>query len=135
MKIRRAKIEAISRTAADEANLERPYGASGPALVKDARHDRRETAAEIVTRSGNPWAVRSDPLAGHTSYGRGDTAAGVISRAHDALGALESTLTRDGCEKLAQAFAESSGWPGMTVKRSKDEQAQAADLFLALSDP
>lgn len=138
VKIRRAKIEAIARTAADESNLERPYGESGPALVQDARHDRRESAAEIVTRSGNPWRAQGGgPLAGHTTYGGigGETAAGVISRAHDALGALEATLTRDGCEKLAQAFAESSGWPGMTVKRSKDEQAQAADLFLALSDP
>ena len=75
---------------------------------------------------GNPWRAQGGgPLAGHTTYGGigGETAAGVISRAHDALGALEATLTRDGCEKLAQAFAESSGWPGMTVKRSKDEQA------------
>jgi HK97 family phage major capsid protein len=138
VEIRRAKIAAITRTAQDPANLERPYGASGPALVKDARRDRRESAAEIIARSGNPWrAEGGGPLAGHTTYGGvgGESAAGVISRAHDALGALEATLTRDGCEKLAQAFAESSGWPGMTVKRSKDEQAQAADLFLALSDP
>jgi HK97 family phage major capsid protein len=135
---RRAKIEAITRTAQDPANLERPYGQSGPALVQDARRDRRESAAEIVTRSGNPWRAQGGgPPAGHTTYGGigGESAAGVISRAHDALGALEATLTRDGCEKLAQAFAESSGWPGMTVKRSKDEQAQAADLFLALTDP
>jgi HK97 family phage major capsid protein len=139
VEIRRVKIERGRELMADEGNLERPGGTVGaPALVKDARRDRRESAAEIVTRSGNPWrAEGGGPLAGHTTYGGigGETAAGVISRAHDALGALESTLTRDGCEKLAQAFAESSGWPGMTVKRSKDEQAQAADLFLALSDP
>jgi HK97 family phage major capsid protein len=133
VEIRRAKIEHLERVAADPANLERPGGT--PALVKDARRDRRETAAEIVTRSGNPWAVRNDPLDGHTSYGRGDTAAGVISRAHDALGALESTLTRDGCQKLAEAMAEQSTWPGVMIKRSKDEQAQAADLILSLSDP
>jgi hypothetical protein len=70
VKIRRAKIEAIARTAADESNLERPYGQSGPALVQDARRDRRESAAEIVTRSGNPWRAQGGgPLAGHTTYG------------------------------------------------------------------
>lgn len=106
VEIRRGEIDRISRIAADPANCEGPdtgswpYGASGPGLVKDARRDRRESAAEIVTRSGNPWRAQGGgPLAGHTTYGGigGATAAGVISRAHDALGALEATLTRDGC--------------------------------------
>jgi hypothetical protein len=98
--------------------------------------DRRETAAEIIQRSGNPWAARAEgPLNGHTSYGRTDTGAGTITRAHVALEALEDTLTRDGCEKLAQARSEQTGWPGVTIKRSKDEQADAARLWLALSNP
>ena len=67
---RRSRIEAITRTAQDPANLERHYGQSGPALVQDARHDRRESAAEIVTRSGNPWRAQGGgPLVGHTTYG------------------------------------------------------------------
>jgi HK97 family phage major capsid protein len=69
----------------------------------------------------------------------GETATGLLSRAHSALEALEGTqpsaLPREGCERLAQAFAESAGRPGMTVKRSRDEQAEAAELFLALSNP
>jgi HK97 family phage major capsid protein len=136
VEIRRAKIAEITRIAQDESNLERPAGA--PSLVTRPG-DQPETAQQIIARSGNPWAARSGPLDGHTSYGRGDTAAGVISRAHSALEALEGTqpgtLPREGLERLAQAFAESSGWPGMTVKRSRDEQAEAAELFLALSNP
>jgi hypothetical protein len=59
----------------------------------------------------------------------------VISRAHVALEALEPQLTRDGCEKLAQAMAGEVSYPGVMIKRSKEEQAQAAELWLALSDP
>jgi HK97 family phage major capsid protein len=64
-----------------------------------------------------------------------DTGAGVISRAHSALELLEPQLTRDGCEKLAQAMAEETTWPGVQIRRSKEEQAQAAELWLALSNP
>lgn len=134
VEIRRSKIAQIGRIAADPANLEgpgsgtQPYGA--PALVKGLG-DRLESAAEVVQRSGNPWAVRSGPLDG----------AGLIARAHTALEAMEGPsadlgrMPREGAEKLAQAFAESSGWPGMTVRRSRDEQARAAELFLSLSNP
>jgi hypothetical protein len=79
VEIRRAKIEEITRIAQDPANLERPDGGKpgAPALVKGLG-DRAETASEIMQRAaaGNPWAVRSDPLAGHTSYGRATPAPG-----------------------------------------------------------
>ena len=61
--------------------------------------------------------------------------AGLISRAHTALEGLEGTLTRDGCQKLAEAMAEESSWPGVVMKRSSEEQADAAELWLALSNP
>ena len=48
---------------------------------------------------------------------------------------LEPQLTHDGCEEVAEAFAEQTSWPGITIQRSKNEQAEAAELFLALSDP
>ena len=139
VEIRRAKIERATALMADEGNLERPGGGIGAPALVTRPGDQPETAQQIIARSGNPWAARSGPLDGHTSYGRADTGQGLIARAHDAISALEGTqpgqLTRDGCEKLAQAFAESSGWPGMTVKRSRDEQAEAAELFLSLSNP
>jgi HK97 family phage major capsid protein len=136
----RIRSEAISRglqAMKDPANLESgtAQAPGAPALVKGLG-DRRESADEIVQRSGNPW--RGDggsPLAGHTSYRVGETGAGLISRAHTALEALEGTLTRDGCQKLAAAMAAESAWPGVTVKRTKEEQAQAAELWLALSNP
>ena len=140
----RARSEAISRgmkAMADPANREGPDSGSqlggrpaAPALVKGLG-DRAESAAEIIQRAGNPWAARSAPLDGHTSYGRTEPLSGVISRAHVALEALEPQLTRDGCEKLAQAMAEEVSYPGVMVKRSKEEQAQAAELWLALSNP
>jgi HK97 family phage major capsid protein len=136
--IRRAKIEAITRTAADEGNLERPDSGSqpggrpgAPALIGD--RNRAETAGETISRMrSNPWrSADGGPLAN-----RADTAAGMIARAHTALEGLESALSRDGAEKLAQhLLADSYGWPGMTVRRSKDEAAEAAELVLALSNP
>ncbi len=127
VEIRRAKIEHLTRVAADPANLERPVGA--PPLVKGLG-DRRETGAEVIQRAGNPWRHQDGgPL--H----RAETGAGLISRAHSALEGLEDTLTRDGCQKLADAMAEESTWPGVMIKRSKEEQAQAAELWLALSNP
>jgi HK97 family phage major capsid protein len=135
---RSADIEHVRRAAMDPANCEGPNpgpaGPGAPALVKGLG-DRRESAAEIVSRSGNPWSARSAPLDGHTSYGRTDTGAGLVARAHTALEALEGTLTRDGCQKLAEAMAEEATWPGIMVKRSKQEQADAAALWLALSNP
>jgi HK97 family phage major capsid protein len=78
----------------------------------------------------NPWRHEDGgPL--H----RAETGAGLISRAHTALEGLEGTLTRDGCQKLADAMAEESTWPGVMIKRSKEEQAQAAELWLSLSNP
>jgi HK97 family phage major capsid protein len=127
VEVRRAKIEAITRMAQDESNLERPVGA--PPLVKGLG-DRRETAAEVIQRAGNP---RPDQDSGPLS--RTETGAGLIARAHTALEALEPQLTRDGCQKLAEAMAEEVSWPGIMIKRSKDEAARAAELWLALSDP
>ena len=125
---RAGKIAEITRTMADPANLERPVGA--PPLVKGLG-DRRETSAEVLQRMGsNPWRHEDGgPL--H----RAETGAGLISRAHSALEGLEDTLTRDGCGKLADAMAEESTWPGVMMKRSKQEQADAAALWLALSNP
>jgi hypothetical protein len=74
---RAAQIDRGMRAMADEANLERPNGAVGaPALVRGLGDGRRESAAEIIARSGNPWAARSGSLDGHTSYGRTDPAPG-----------------------------------------------------------
>ena len=82
---RRAKIEAITRTAQDEANLERPYGTSGPALVKDARHDRLESPAETLQRMRtDPWREAGGPLGNSL-----DSSAGLISRCHTALEGME----------------------------------------------
>lgn len=136
-----ARSESIARATAvmaNPANVEsghsQPPGA--PALVKGLGDGRRETADEVIARSGNPWrGADGGPLAGRTTYGLAESSAGVISRAHTALEALEDTLTRDGCQKLAEAFADSYGWPGVTVQRTRDEQAEAAELFLALSNP
>src|SRR5204863_59299 len=81
-------------------------------------------AGEVIQRMGrNVW--RSEDT----------TAAATISRMHSALEGLEHVLTRDGCGKLADAFAESSGWPGIMIKRTRDEQADAAELFLAPAIP
>jgi HK97 family phage major capsid protein len=132
----RVRSETIARgmeLMKDPANCEgvdggtRPYG--GAALVKGLG-DRRETGAETIQRMrSNPWRHEDGPL------NRADTSAGLITRAHVALEGLEAQLTRDGCQKLADAMAEQSSWPGVMVKRSKDEQAEAAELWLALSNP
>lgn len=141
--IRAESIERVRRMAMDPANLEGPDSGSqlggrpaAPALIGD--RNRAESAADVLQRMrSNPWrGPDGDPLAGHTSYGRGESGQGLISRAHGALEGLESQLTRDGAEKLAQQLlADSYGWPGVTVKRSRDEAADAARLVLALSNP
>jgi HK97 family phage major capsid protein len=118
---------------ANPGNLEGPDSGSrpggAPALVKGLG-DRRETPAEVIQRAGNPWRDQdSGPLS------RTETGAGMVARAHTALEALEGQLTRDGCQKLAEAMAEEVSWPGVMIKRSKDEAARAAELWLALSNP
>jgi len=132
IEIRRAKVERGMALMSDPANLEGPESGSrpgAPALVKGLG-DRAETAAEVIQRMRtNPWRHEDGPV------NRTESADGLIARCHTALEGLEPQLTREGCGKVADAFAESSSWGGITVKRSKDEQAQAADLFLALSDP
>jgi HK97 family phage major capsid protein len=129
----RARAETISRAMElmkDPANCESSVpGQVAPSLVRGLG-DRRETADETMQRfRSNPWRSEDGPV------NRADTTAGLITRAHVALEGLEGALTRDGCQKVAEAFAEEVSWPGIMVKRSKDEQAQAAELFLALSDP
>jgi HK97 family phage major capsid protein len=128
---RSEQIERVRLAAQNPANLE--AGTAGaplaPSLVKGLG-DRVESAAETLQRfRSNPWQHEDGPIT------RMDTTAGLISRCHSALEGLEPQLTHDGAEKLAQVLADSSGWPGMTVKRSRDEQAEAAELFLCLSNP
>jgi HK97 family phage major capsid protein len=127
---RAEKIEHLHRVAQNPANLEGSVpGQQAPSLVKGLG-DRREQPGEVLQRMrSNPWRHEDGPI------NRADTAAGLIARAHTAIEALEPQLTRDGCQKVAEAFAEEVSWPGIMVRRSKDEQAAAADLFLSLSDP
>jgi HK97 family phage major capsid protein len=131
---RAEEVELIRVAMSDPGNLESGAGGA-PALLSG---NRAETAGQIAARSGNPWRMPDGgPLAGHTTYGGigGESAAGVIARAHAALEALEAQLTRDGCERVADAMSAVSAWPGVMLKRSRDEQARAAELFLALSNP
>lgn len=139
VRVRSERLEEIKRFAADPANCEAGWdqGPGAPPLVKKLG-DRPETADETLQRMrSNPWRdADGGPLAGHTSYRIQESGQGLISRAHTALEGLESQLTRDGAQKLAeQLLADSYGWPGVTVKRSKDEAAEAAELVLALSNP
>jgi HK97 family phage major capsid protein len=144
VRVRSEKLEEIKRAAADPANREAGWDQgpggdkpSAPAYVRGLG-DRPESAAETIQRMrSNPWRdADGGPLAGHTSYGMRESGQGLISRAHTALEGLESALTHDGAEKIArQLLADSYGWPGMTVKRSRDEAADAARLVLALSSP
>lgn len=101
---RAIKVEEVRRAAMDPANLERPAGSvpearpGAPAVVKRLG-ERPETAAEVIQRAGNPWrAEDGSPLAGHTSYGTGETGQGLISRAHGAIEAFESSFGHDGAE-------------------------------------
>jgi HK97 family phage major capsid protein len=139
--VRAAEVARGMAAMADPGNREGPGDGSqpggkpgAPAYVRNPG-DQPETAQQIIARSGDPWSARSAPL----GSARTDTGSGLISRAHDALQALEGTqpgqLPHEGAERLAQAFADSAGWPGMTIKRSRDERAEAAELFLALSNP
>jgi HK97 family phage major capsid protein len=134
VRIRSEKLEQVKRAAADPANRESGVGGEppgAPAFVPGGLRDRVETAAEVIQRAGNPWR---DHDGGPITY-RAEGGQGYISRCHDALEAIESTVGHDGAEKLARVLAEQDGWPGMVVKRSQDERVEAARLFLALSNP
>jgi HK97 family phage major capsid protein len=123
VEIRRAEIDRIREIAKDPANLEVGGGGQAPGFVPDMRSGRLEPAQQVIARSGNPWAD-------------GDTSgAGYVARAHTALETLGERLGHDGAELLAQAITERLTLPGITVKRSKDETAEAAALILALSNP
>jgi len=137
VRVRSETISRMQELAKDPANCEGPEDGShgalargAPALVKGLG-DRRETAAETMTRfrASNPWRSEDGPV------NRADTAAGLMARAHTALEGLEGQLTRGGCERLAQAMAEETAWPGVMIRRSREEQAEAAELVLALSNP
>jgi HK97 family phage major capsid protein len=142
---RSADIEHIKRLRADPANCEAGSAQfpgedaakpGAPALIGD--RNRAESAADVLQRMrSNPWrAEDGGPLAGHTSYRVGESGQGLIQRAHTALEGLEPQLTHDGAEKLAQQLlADSYGWPGVTVRRSRNEAADAAEMVLALSNP
>lgn len=124
LEIRRSKIERVKRAAQDPRNLESGDGgrAPGAPAIIHGRGSRLETAAETARRS-DAWT--SEDTSG----------SGYVSRAHSALGTLEERLGHDGAELLAQALSERLSLPGVTVKRSKDETAEAAALILSLSNP
>jgi HK97 family phage major capsid protein len=133
IRVRSEKVARVRAAYSDPANCEAGAGQrpGAPAVVKGLG-DRLETPGEILQRMrSNPWRTPD----GGPLTDRADTAAGMVTRAHVALEGLESALTRNGCQKLAEAMSEQSSWPGVTVVRSKDEQAQAAELWLALSNP
>jgi HK97 family phage major capsid protein len=126
---RSAKIAEISRVAQDPANLERPDGAIGaPALVKDARRDRLESADEVVQRAGNPWRDDGGPL-------DRETGAGYVSRAHSAIEAMQERLTHGGSEKLAELLSLRPSTFGPYEKRDAEDLRRSAELVLALSSP
>jgi hypothetical protein len=95
VEIRRAKIDATTRTAQDPANLEGPASLPGaPALVKQTGY-RLETPAESLQRMRtDPWRDQGGPL-------DRETGAGYIARAHAAIEGMSERLTHDGSEKLA----------------------------------
>jgi HK97 family phage major capsid protein len=125
VEIRRAKIEAITRTAADPANLEGPAGA--PSLVKGLG-DRAERPAEVIQRIGNPWRAEGGPL-------NRETGDGLISRAHSAIEGQSERLTHDGAEKLAGLLSERPCSFGPYEVRTREDIARSAELVLALSSP
>jgi len=137
VEIRRSEIDRISQIAADPANCERPdsgsrpYGASGPGLVKDARRDRLETPAESLQRMGtDPWRDQGGPLGNSL-----DASAGLISRCHTALEGMEGRLTRDGAQMLANLMSERPHPTGPYELRTAEDLRRSAAWVLALSDP
>ncbi len=133
---RAEKIAEISRAAMDPANLEgpdsgsRPYGASGPALVKDARRDRLESPDEVIQRMGsNPWRHEDGPV------GRAETMSGLVSRAHSAIEGMEERLSRSGAQKLAELLSERPSPFGPYEVRTAEDIRRSAELITALSSP
>jgi hypothetical protein len=132
---RAGKIAEISRIAQDPANLEgpgggsQPYGASGPALVKDARRDRIETPAESIQRMRtDPWRDSGGPL-------DRETGPGLITRCHAALEGMEERLTRSGAQMLANLMSERPYPTGPYEIRTREDIERSAAWVLALSDP
>jgi HK97 family phage major capsid protein len=132
---RSAKIAEISRLAADPVNCEgpdagsRPYGASGPGLVKDARHDRIETPAESIQRMRqDPWRDSGAPL-------DRETGPGLIARCHTALEGMEERLTRNGAQMLGNLMSERPYATGPYEIRTQADLERSAAWVLALSDP
>jgi HK97 family phage major capsid protein len=134
VRIRSEKIEHLKRVAQDPANLERPIGytGGGPALVKDARHDRLETPAESLQRMrSNLWRDGDgSPLAN-----RMDSGAGLVSRAHTALEGMEGQLTRDGAQMLGNLMSERPHATGPYEIRTEEDIRRSAGWILALSNP
>jgi HK97 family phage major capsid protein len=120
---RRDKLEHIKRVAQDPRNREGGDAGGAPGFVADMRAGRLESAQQVIARAGDPW--RHEDTSG----------AGYVARAHTALEALSDRLGPAGAELLAQAITERLTLPGITVKRSRDETADAAALILALSNP
>jgi HK97 family phage major capsid protein len=126
---RTAKIEAITRTAQDPANLERPAGGIGaPALVKDARRGRLESPDEVIQRAGNPWRQDGGPL-------DAETGTGYVSRAHSAIEAMSARFPHEGAEKLAELLSLRPSTFGPYEKRDAEDIKRSAELVLALSSP
>jgi HK97 family phage major capsid protein len=126
---RAEKIAEITRTAQDPANLERPGGGIGaPALVKDARRDRLETADEVIQRAGNPWRDQGGPL-------DRETGAGYVSRAHSAIEAMSTRFPHEGAEKLAELLSLRPSTFGPYEQRDAEDLKRSAELVLALSNP
>jgi HK97 family phage major capsid protein len=132
---RAAKIAEITRTAQDPANLERPdggsqpYGASGPALVRQPG-DRTETPAESLQRMRtDPWRMDTrGPL-------DAETGPGLIARCHTALEGMEERLTRNGAQMLANLMSERPYATGPYELRTAEDLRRSAAWVLALSDP
>jgi HK97 family phage major capsid protein len=144
VEIRRAKIEAVTRAAADPANREGPQDGSqpggkpgAPAYIRQAG-DRLETPAESIRRMrDDPW--RGDggsPLPGITAtYGAGETGRGLIARCHAALEGMEERLTRSGAQMLGNLLSERPSTFGPYEIRSAEDVRRSAAWVLALSDP
>jgi HK97 family phage major capsid protein len=125
-----ARMAAVRSAAQDPANVERTEsdaGASARTSPPRSR-ERLESPAEVIARSGNPWRSEGGPLT-H------ETGAGLISRAHTALEALDERMTHDGAEKLAGLLAVRSASLGIYEQRSPEQLHDAARMTLALSNP
>jgi HK97 family phage major capsid protein len=134
--IRAETIEGIKRAAMDPANLEAGWdqgpagrGEGAPALVKNARRDRLETPDEVLQRCrSNPWRQDGGPL-------DRETGAGLASRAHSAIEALDNRFPHEGAEKLAELLSLRSSTFGPYEKRDAEDIRRSAELVLALSNP